>query len=66
MLCLSLTCHDYFGDGHFVLEPLGDPLQKLTVENNTPTKYDVRFSWVPQYRTSRRLAPGQLDLDHLS
>ncbi|RPB19111.1 hypothetical protein L211DRAFT_853514 [Terfezia boudieri ATCC MYA-4762] len=50
LLCLSATYHQWFGHGLFVLEPIGDPLAGLD-PNGQLSEYEVRFSWVPQYRS---------------
>ncbi|KAF8432164.1 hypothetical protein BGX38DRAFT_263305 [Terfezia claveryi] len=54
LLCLSETEHVWFGHGWFVLEPVGDPLATLLGGEGTLRSYDVRFSWVPQYRARGR------------
>ena len=59
LLCLSANCHELFGHGIFVLEPLGDPLERLTDETQTLNEYDVRFSWVAQHRAPQLVLPGR-------
>ena len=43
MGALSPICDGYCGHGLFVLEPLGDPLQRLTEQIHTLTEYDVCY-----------------------
>jgi len=50
LICLSATHHYQFGRGYFVLEPVGDPLAGLQ-PNGQLARYDVKFSWLPQYRS---------------
>ena len=55
LLCLDGLNHPAFGHGYFVLEPVGDPLAGLD-RNGVLSRYDVRFSLVPQYRSG---LPGE-------
>jgi len=55
LLCLDANNHQGFGHGYFVLEPVGDPLAYLD-PNGVLSRYDVRFSFVPQYRSG---LPGE-------
>ena len=59
LLTLSANCHELFGHGIFVPEPLGDPLERLTDETHTLNEYDVRFSWVAQHRAPRIVLPSR-------
>jgi len=47
LVCLSLSNHDMFGSGYFVLEPVGDPLASLG-DYGQLWSYEMKFSWVPQ------------------
>jgi len=49
LVCLNPAYHQEFGNGYFVLEPVGDALAGLD-PNGLLSRYDVRFSWLPQYR----------------
>jgi len=51
LICLSATHHYQFGRGYFALEPVGDPLSGLE-PNGQLARYDVKFSWLPQYRSA--------------
>ncbi|RPB19113.1 hypothetical protein L211DRAFT_843017 [Terfezia boudieri ATCC MYA-4762] len=63
LLCLNRGYHEDFGHGFFVLEPAGDPLAGLD-PNGRLSEYEVRFSWVPQYR-SRLPVPGDDESQHV-
>ncbi|RPB17876.1 hypothetical protein L211DRAFT_854689, partial [Terfezia boudieri ATCC MYA-4762] len=62
LVCLSPNQHQEFGHGLFVLEPVGDPLAGLD-PNGQLSEYEVRFSWVPQYR-SRLPVPGDDEIQN--
>lgn len=49
LISLQYCYHIYFGNGFFVLEPAGDPLSALTMEQGLWT-YELKFSWVPTNR----------------
>ena len=49
LICLQPGYHVYFRRGLFVLEPVGDPLSALTLEQGLWT-YEVTFNWVPTNR----------------
>ncbi|KAF8463879.1 hypothetical protein BDZ91DRAFT_824673 [Kalaharituber pfeilii] len=50
LICLCQRTHYLFGQGYFVLEPVGDPLEILTGPGDLLHSYEVRFAWVPRHR----------------
>jgi len=50
LLSLCPTVHHHFGEGTFVLEPVGDPLAGIRSRTDVLPSYQVRFSWVTENR----------------
>ncbi|RPB22960.1 hypothetical protein L211DRAFT_869119 [Terfezia boudieri ATCC MYA-4762] len=65
LLCLSPNAHQCFGLGHFVLEPVGDPLAGIQIPTDVLSSYEVRFSWISENRpgaSARGRSGSQQDL----